>query len=123
MERTKTLVAVSLVGPSLVAACMTATEVEETAVDQAVAPVVNPDTIGVGTETRAAQLACSPRLALCVAKVRDLTWAVRPATVARVTGYEAGQVVGIRGLAVGRAWVVATGRTGPADSTALEVVP
>jgi hypothetical protein len=102
--------------------CLTPTEVEESAVDMAVAPVVNPDTIHVGAEARAVEFACSPQLALCIAKVRDLTWAVRPTTVARIAGYESGQSIRIQGLSPGRAWVVAMGRTG-GDSSALEVIP
>lgn len=106
----------------LVTACMTPTEVEETAVDRASAPVVNPDTIRVGAEAEAVELACSPQLSLCIAKVRGLTWAVRPQTVARISGYEAGQVIRVRGLAAGRSWVIAMGQAG-GDSTALEVIP
>ena len=102
--------------------CMTATEVEETAVDTAPAPALNPDTIHVGTEGHALVLACSPQLALCIAKVRDLTWAVRPASVARISGYEVGQVIRIQGVSPGRAWVVAMGRAG-GDSSALTVIP
>lgn len=105
-----------------VSGCMTATEVEETAVDRAPAPALNPDTIHVGAEGHALVLACTPQLALCIAKVRDLTWAVRPATVARISGYEVGQVVRIQGVSAGRAWVVAMGRAG-GDSTALTVIP
>jgi len=114
------------VGGSLVvvlaAGCMSATEVEETAVDRAEAPVVNPDTVHVGAETRATEFACSPQLSLCIAKVRDLTWAVRPQAIARITGYEAGQTVRIQGVSAGRAWVIAMGRSG-GDSTVMEVIP
>ena len=102
--------------------CMTATEVEETAVDRAPAPALNPDTIHVGAEGHALVLACTPQLALCIAKVRDLTWAVRPATVARISGYEVGQVIRIQGVSPGRAWVVAMGRAG-GDSSVLTVIP
>jgi hypothetical protein len=101
---------------------MTATEVEATAVDRAEAPSVNPDTVHVGEETRATEFACSPQLALCIAKVRDLTWAVRPQTVARITGYEAGQTIRVQGVSAGRAWVIAIGRAG-GDSTAMQVIP
>lgn len=102
--------------------CLTATEAEETAVDKAQAPLVNPDTIRVGAETHAVEFACSPKLGLCIAKVRDLTWAVRPASVARIAGYESGQAIRIQGLSPGRAWVVAMGRAG-GDSSAFEVIP
>ena len=102
--------------------CMTATEVEATAVDKADRPIVNPDTIHVGAETHAVELACSPQLTLCTAKVRGLTWAVRPASVARISGYEAGQEIRIQGLSPGRAWVVAMGQAG-GDSSALQVIP
>jgi hypothetical protein len=106
----------------ILSGCMTATEVEETAVDYAPAPALNPDTIHVGQEGHAVVMACSPQLALCIAKVRDLTWAVRPATVASISGYEVGQVIRIRGVSPGRAWVVAMGRAG-GDSSALTVIP
>ena len=106
----------------LLTGCMTATEVEETAVDRAPAPALNPDTIHVGAEGHAVVLACTPQLALCIAKVRDLTWAVRPAAVARISGYEAGQVIRIQGVSPGRAWVIAMGRAG-GDSSALQVIP
>ena len=106
----------------LASGCMTATEVEETAVDRAEAPVVNPDTVHIGAETRATEFACSPKLSVCIAKVRDLTWAVRPQAVARITGYEVGQTVRIQGISTGRAWVIAMGRAG-GDSTAMEVIP
>jgi hypothetical protein len=104
------------------AGCMTATEVEETAVDKAPAPALNPDTIHVGEEGHALVLACSPQLALCIAKVRGLTWAVHPASVARISGYEVGQVIRIQGVSPGRAWVVAMGQAG-GDSSALTVIP
>ena len=109
-------------GLLLATGCFTATEVEETAVDRADAPIVNPDTIHVGAETHAVELACSPKLTLCIAKVRGLTWAVRPASVARISGYESGQTIRVQGVGVGRAWVVAMGQAG-GDSTALEVLP
>ena len=102
--------------------CMTATEVEETAVDRAPAPVLNPNTIHVGAEAHAVLLACTPQLALCIAKVRDLTWAVRPTSVAHISGYEVGQVIRIQGVSPGRAWVVAMGRAG-GDSSVLTVAP
>ena len=108
--------------PVLVVGCMTATEVEETAVDRAEAPLVNPDTVRVGAETRATEFACSPKLSLCVAKVRDLSWAVRPQAIARITGYEVGQTIRVQGVSAGRAWVIAMGRAG-GDSTVMEVIP
>lgn len=109
-------------GVVLVSGCMTATEVEATAVDKAEAPIVNPDTVQVGQETYALESACSPQLALCIAKVRGLTWAVRPAAVARISGYEPGQVIRVQGLSPGKAWVVAMGQAG-GDSSAMYVIP
>ncbi|MFL5562976.1 MAG: hypothetical protein ACJ79K_16005 [Gemmatimonadaceae bacterium] len=102
--------------------CMTAAEIEATAVDKAEAPIVNPDTIHVGEETHAVESACSPRLTVCIAEVRGLTWAVRPVTIAHITGYEAGQVIRVQGISPGRAWVVAMGQAG-GDSSALQVIP
>ena len=107
---------------ALLSGCMTATEVEKTAVDHAPAPVLNPDTLHVGAEGHAVVFACSPQLAICIAKVRDLTWAVRPATVARIAGYETGQAIRVQGVSPGRAWVVAMGRAG-GDSSVLTVIP
>ena len=114
--------ATRLLALSLLGGCMTAAEIEASAVDRADAPAVVPDTVHVGEEATAVELACSPQLALCIAKVRDLTWTVRPQTVASITSYESGQSIVVRGVSPGRAWVVAMGRSG-GDSTALEVIP
>jgi len=104
------------------AACTTPTGLQQVAVDKPDPPVVYPDSVGVGEERIVFELACAPGLPVCTATVRDLTWAVRPSTILRITGTEPGQAIRVLGVSPGNGWVVATGRGG-SDSSALRVVP
>lgn len=104
------------------AACTNPGGLEQVAVDKPDPPVIYPDSVRVGEERIVVELACAPGLPVCVAEVRDLTWAVRPSTILRITGTEPGQAIRVLGASPGSGWVVATGRGG-SDSSALRVVP
>jgi hypothetical protein len=104
------------------AACTNLGGVQPVAVDKPDPPVIYPDSVRVGEERIVVELACAPGLPVCIAEVRDLTWAVRPSTILRITGTEPGQAIRVLGVSPGSGWVVATGRGG-SDSSALRVVP
>jgi hypothetical protein len=105
-----------------VGACVNTGGLDQVTVDKPDAPLVYPDSVRVGEELVVAELACAPGLAWCVAEVRDLSWAVRPSTILRITGAEPGQAIRVMGVSPGTGWVIATGRGG-SDSSALRVVP
>ena len=106
----------------ILAACVNPGGPDRVAVDKPDPPVIYPDSVRVGEERIVFEQACSPGLPVCIAEVRDLTWAARPSTILRITGAEPGQAIRVLGVTPGSGWVIATGRGG-SDSSALRVVP
>ena len=120
MFRHRTRIALACVA-ALLCGCLTPEEIERSYVDKPDGILINPDSIHVGQVDTVYAIACPPTFAMCIGRVRDLTWRAHPDNVA-IIGVKPELWVVVRGIRVGGAWVIGSGPAG-ADSAWLRVVP
>ena len=101
--------------------CETPDELARSYVDRPSAVLMTSDSVRIGQLDTIYAVACPPTYAICVGRVRGLQWRVHPDNVV-IVGSPSAEAIMVRGVVLGRAWVIASG-VGGADSVWLRVVP